>query len=116
MRFDLSGQFKAFTDFSVDGKVFLGLGSLDLGKLGEVDLKTGIDGEFKAGYNGHAFEASITGGFEIGGHSFNFPAFQLDIQEKQFEDVGALATFLCSENAGQMTGSSYSIDGGWTAI
>ena len=32
------------------------------------------------------------------------------------EDVGALATFLCSENAGQMTGSSYSIDGGWTAI
>ena len=31
-------------------------------------------------------------------------------------DVGALATFLCTESARQITGSSYSIDGGWTAI
>lgn len=32
------------------------------------------------------------------------------------EDLGALAAFLCSDNAVQMTGSSYSMDGGWTAI
>jgi 3-hydroxybutyrate dehydrogenase len=31
------------------------------------------------------------------------------------EDIGALAAFLCSENAHQMTGASYTIDGGWTA-
>ena len=32
------------------------------------------------------------------------------------EDLGALATFMCSDSARQITGSSYSMDGGWTAI
>ena len=37
---------------------------------------------------------------------------------KQFvtsEQVAALALFLCSDNAAQITGANYSIDGGWTA-
>jgi 3-hydroxybutyrate dehydrogenase len=32
------------------------------------------------------------------------------------EDIGALATFLCSVNARQITGATLSIDGGWTAV
>jgi 3-hydroxybutyrate dehydrogenase len=32
------------------------------------------------------------------------------------EDIGALATFLCTENARQITGASYTVDGGWTAV
>lgn len=43
----------------------------------------------------------------------------LDAQPtKQFvtvEQVGALAVFLCSENAAQITGSAQQIDGGWVA-
>ncbi len=38
---------------------------------------------------------------------------------KQFaspEDIGALAVFLCSDAARQITGASYTIDGGWTAV
>lgn len=31
------------------------------------------------------------------------------------EEIGALAAFLCSEPAQQITGSAYTIDGGWTA-
>lgn len=31
------------------------------------------------------------------------------------EGIGALATFLCSDAAATITGSAYSIDGGWTA-
>lgn len=31
------------------------------------------------------------------------------------EDIGALATFLCTQNANQITGAAYTIDGGWTA-
>jgi 3-hydroxybutyrate dehydrogenase len=31
------------------------------------------------------------------------------------DQVAALALFLCSDNAAQITGSNYSIDGGWTA-
>jgi len=31
------------------------------------------------------------------------------------EQVGALAVFLCSDNAAQITGANISIDGGWTA-
>lgn len=37
---------------------------------------------------------------------------------KQFatpEEIGALAVFLCSPVAGQMTGAAYTVDGGWTA-
>jgi len=30
-------------------------------------------------------------------------------------DIGALATFLSTDNARQITGASYTVDGGWTA-
>ncbi|WP_340588087.1 3-hydroxybutyrate dehydrogenase [Erythrobacter alti] len=33
----------------------------------------------------------------------------------QVEEVGALAAFLCREEAGNVTGANWSIDGGWTA-
>lgn len=32
------------------------------------------------------------------------------------EDIGALTVFLCSDAAAQITGTSLSIDGGWTAL
>ncbi len=31
------------------------------------------------------------------------------------EDIGAMAVFLCREEAGNVTGSNFSMDGGWTA-
>ncbi|MEI8274494.1 MAG: SDR family oxidoreductase, partial [Hyphomicrobiales bacterium] len=31
------------------------------------------------------------------------------------ESIGALAVFLCSDGAATITGSAYSIDGGWVA-
>ena len=31
------------------------------------------------------------------------------------ESIGALAVFLCSDGAASITGSAYSIDGGWVA-
>ncbi|MEO1046723.1 MAG: 3-hydroxybutyrate dehydrogenase [Pseudomonadota bacterium] len=33
----------------------------------------------------------------------------------QPEEIGAMAVFLCREEAGNVTGSNWSIDGGWTA-
>ncbi len=33
----------------------------------------------------------------------------------QVEEVGALAAFLCREEAGNVTGANWSVDGGWTA-
>ena len=33
----------------------------------------------------------------------------------QVEEVGAIAVFLCSDAAGNVTGANWSIDGGWTA-
>ncbi|MBT8473623.1 MAG: SDR family oxidoreductase [Marinicaulis sp.] len=31
------------------------------------------------------------------------------------KQIGALAVFLCSENAAQITGAAHQIDGGWVA-
>ena len=31
------------------------------------------------------------------------------------EQIGALVSFLCSDDAAQITGSELTIDGGWTA-
>jgi 3-hydroxybutyrate dehydrogenase len=31
-------------------------------------------------------------------------------------DIGALTVFLCSEAAAQITGTTLSVDGGWTAL
>jgi len=33
----------------------------------------------------------------------------------QVEEVAALATFLCRDEAGSITGANLSMDGGWTA-
>ena len=33
----------------------------------------------------------------------------------QPDEIGALAVFLCREEAGNVTGANWSIDGGWTA-
>jgi 3-hydroxybutyrate dehydrogenase len=32
------------------------------------------------------------------------------------EQIGGIAAFLCSEAAGQITGTTLSVDGGWTAL
>ena len=32
------------------------------------------------------------------------------------EDIGAMTVFLCSDAAGQITGTAISVDGGWTAL
>ena len=43
----------------------------------------------------------------------------LDVLRKQFattEQVGGTAVFLCSDAAAQITGTTISIDGGWTAL
>lgn len=58
---------------------------------------------------------------ERDGMSFEDAKKQLLVEKQpslefvQPEEVGALAVFLCQEEARQITGSSYSIDGGWTA-
>ena len=52
----------------------------------------------------------------------NEEASNLLISEKQPSasfsvpaDIGALTTFLCTDNARQITGAAYTVDGGWTA-
>lgn len=40
---------------------------------------------------------------------------QPSLQFVQVDQLGALAVFLCSKDADQITGSAYSMDGGWTA-
>lgn len=61
------------------------------------------------------------------GTEMNYPVMQNPEANAQFlaslpvgrwgkvEEVGALAAFLCSENAGFITGTDILIDGGWTA-
>ncbi len=79
VRCNLNVRIASYNDFSAEGTVHAGIGSLDLGPLGTVNIDTGADLDMTVGMSGPEAFARLTGGFEFAGSTINLPDIDLDV-------------------------------------
>jgi hypothetical protein len=89
--YKLTGRLNGPTDFSMAGSVKFGVGTLDLGPMGSVDIDTGINGEIAASLKGAEISVSLSGGFEFAGATLDFPTIPLDFNAARLDDLGSEA-------------------------
>ncbi|MGJ4747998.1 hypothetical protein ACQV5M_16690 [Leptospira sp. SA-E8] len=75
--FDLHGSIGGQSALDVGGDINVGLGSIDLGVLGEVSIDTGVNAELDLNV-GSQISARIGAGFEFLGSSHTIASFDLD--------------------------------------
>ena len=76
--FQVHGRFGG-TELDVSGTFDVGLGSLDLGPLGTVDVDTGAHGDLDIGARGTDVWARLSGGFQFLGDGMSIGPVSLDI-------------------------------------
>lgn len=83
----LNVRIASYNDFSAEGTVHAGIGSLDLGPLGTVNIDTGADLDMTIGMNSSDAFAKLTGGFEFAGETINLPDIDLDVNTGSLLDL-----------------------------
>lgn len=79
VNYKLAGRFGSPTDLSVEGAVKIGLGSLELGQLGSIDIETNVGGELNIGVTNSDIWAKFEGEFEFAGECLKLPPVNLDV-------------------------------------
>lgn len=80
MRFDLHGTAGGPSYLGVGGGVNVGVGVLDLGPLGKIDIGTGVDGKLDIEVSAEKISATMQGEFQFAGKGFKVPEFDLGIR------------------------------------
>lgn len=86
----LKGGFTA-EKVNVGGSISIGIGSIDLGKLGKWDINTGVyaAANIYADIAGGSFGAQFTAGFELGGDKHSLGVIDLDVHVGKFSELPA---------------------------
>lgn len=85
--FDLAGHFSGPADLSIEGAVKIGLGSLNLGKLGSIDIETNVGGELSIGVTNSDIWAKFEGEFEFAGERLKLPPVNLDVNSASLPEL-----------------------------
>lgn len=78
---DLKGRFNSLQDFTAGGTLDIGVGRIDLGPLGSVNIGTGVKARLDASFNGSAVKATVAGGFQFAGETLSIPNIDLNLDE-----------------------------------
>lgn len=96
LEFDLKGNLLPAVDFDLHGTVGgpgylgvggalrVGVGTLDLGPLGKIDIGTGVDGKLDIRARDKSISASLQGRFQFAGQGFDIPRINLDVSGDAF--------------------------------
>ncbi|WP_103068627.1 hypothetical protein [Aquimarina sediminis] len=84
----LTGNFTA-KKLNIDGKVNVGIGAIDLGKLGTWNINTGVyaESDIYADLENGTFGAFFTAGFELGGDHHSIGKISLDVHVGKLSDL-----------------------------
>lgn len=88
VRLDAHGSFAGLDAFKFGGSAQVGVGTIDLGPLGQVAVDTGADAALDLGLQDAAVWARMGIGFEVGGEAHKVEA-QLDATGSQLADIAA---------------------------
>jgi hypothetical protein len=84
---DLSGRFTGKNDLRVDGSFNAGIGSIDFGPLGRLNLYTGVQGSLSLGVDSTHAWATFQGSVQGGGQKITLPSFDLSIETGSFAEL-----------------------------
>lgn len=80
VNFDLHGQFDSLTNLGIGGDVKVGVGTLDFGPLGKVNLDTDVEGTLDIGVKGDDIYAKMEASFTFAGSKHEIAQFNLDVE------------------------------------
>jgi hypothetical protein len=77
--YDLHGHVNGPKDMGVGGSLKIGIGTVDLGQLGKINIQTGVAGAPDIGVRGVDIWAKFNGGVEFAGEKLTLPPVNLDV-------------------------------------
>ncbi len=83
---DVHGCINGVTQLGFGGDVKVGLGTIDLGPLGKIDVNTDVEGKLDIQVNGATIVAKLAAGFQFAGKGFDL-AVDLDIHTAALLDL-----------------------------
>jgi hypothetical protein len=90
LSYDLHGSFVSLTQLNAGGSIKVGIPPIDLGKLGKINLETGVDGTLDLGVNGADIYSKLQAGFALAGERLTLPELALDIRTASLRQLPEL--------------------------
>lgn len=85
--FDVKAHFLSLTNLGVSGNLMVGIGTIDLGPLGKINIKTDIDGDLSIQVTGPDITATMDASFEFSGDTHKIAKFDLDIKTASLKSL-----------------------------
>ena len=84
---DLNGTFASAHHLDVGGDLKVGIGTINLGALGKIKIKTDVDASIDISYDGRKITATCKASFEALGQKHRIARFHLDVKSKALKGI-----------------------------
>ena len=84
---DLNGTFASVHHLDVGGDVKVGIGTINLGSLGKIKIKTDVEANIDIAYDGKKITATCKASFEALGQKHRIARFHLNVKSKALKDI-----------------------------